>query len=199
MMLLNPYRFAVGGGGGSLVVWDIADFSPAGGWTFSGSGLVATESTSSNAFARTTPGKSSGKWYWEMEPFTSTSGMNCFVGVMDASSAVTSVTSGPYWLRSNGASSGFTSGVGGFTDNDNIGFALDVDSGKLWVRKNGGAWAGGGDPAAGTTPSATPPTGVTWKASVAADNDADSHVFTLKPTAGTAAYAAPAGFTFLGA
>ena len=38
-------------------------------------------------------------------------------------------------------------------NSDLVGVAVDLDAGKLWWRKNGGAWVGGGDPATGATPS----------------------------------------------
>jgi hypothetical protein len=37
----------------------------------------------------------------------------------------------------------------------NIEFAVDVSTRKVWIRQNGQAWAGGGDPAAGTSPTVT--------------------------------------------
>lgn len=42
-----------------------------------------------------------------------------------------------------------------FVKNDVIGMAIDHITGNIWVRKNGLAWIGGGDPTTGTLPTAT--------------------------------------------
>lgn len=47
----------------------------------------------------------------------------------------------------------FPSGAGtGFGTGDVVCLAYSQDSGKLWIRVNGNAWIGGGDPVAGTSP-----------------------------------------------
>lgn len=50
-----------------------------------------------------------------------------------------------------------------FSGANTVQIAVDFDNGKFWMRKDGGTWFGGGDPAAGTSPSTTfTPGGYAW-------------------------------------
>lgn len=82
-----------------------------------------------------------------------------FIGVGRAGirNDATAIASSNQWSgqgRFNNALGGSGS-VGGFVVNDVICFAVRVGDARVWVRKNGNAWAGGGDPAADTTPHKT--------------------------------------------
>lgn len=75
------------------------------------------------------------------------------------------VTSDGWQLWGEGTGKGFVSrpinGVAfQVVDGDRGGFAIDVPNGYLWVRLNGGAWIGGGDPTTGSSPSMTGLSGV---------------------------------------
>lgn len=66
-------------------------------------------------------------------------------------------------LNYNGGSPGYMVNGGAavannaydFVQNDVVSMAYDLGSGNVWVRKNGGAWIGGGDPVAKTSPTFT--------------------------------------------
>ena len=108
---------------------------------------------------------SSGKWYWEVH-YDYDPGASNMVGIV----AVDEITGshlatdaiigygeffgwderGIYYVN-GGSSSGKTSYVAG----DIISFALDVDAGKLFIRKNDGSFEDSGDPVNGTNPSHT--------------------------------------------
>ncbi len=201
-MLINPYVFAAGGGGGGAgLAWSRTDLSPAGVWTFSSSDTVADEATSANAAIRTVSGKSAtGKWYWELviSSVGGSGGFNAFAAFLNETDSVTNAAGLPYSLRTTGASNGLTS-PGGFGTGDHVCFAMDLAAGKAWVRVNGGSWAGGGDPAAGTTPSASGlSTARTWYPAAASDNTGLNHRFALLSTAAACAYTVPSGFTCIG-
>jgi len=108
----------------------------------------------------------SGKRYFEMLiNVTAVGGNSTAKGVSDGTQSLysphyagsTSLSAG-VWTPSgqiyiNGAT---TSGIGaqpvGVTRTE---WAVDSATRKVWVRVHGGAWVGGGDPALGTTPTAT--------------------------------------------
>jgi len=125
---------------------------PAGGYplTLANGNLETTAPSSQWRWRRATWALTSGKWYWE---HTVGSG-NYFSGVVTPSwdLNITSYT-GMYGRQStdkynNGTTtSPFSSTTGG----DILMYALDVDSGNMWVGKNG-TWNGSGDPGAGTNP-----------------------------------------------
>ena len=134
--------------------------------TLSNSDLTAQSSDIANdgtadGNVRCTLGKSSGKWYAEITvDAVSTAGGNGapFVGVADSVFTTSTSTIGSSADSSQGRfanSLGGSGNVGGFTVGDVICVAYDADSRKVWLRKNSGAWAGGGNPAAGTTPHKT--------------------------------------------
>lgn len=87
--------------------------------------------------------------------------------------------------------------IGVIPDPGNVEVAVRVGTRRVWIRLSGGAWLGGGDPAADTTPTATlAGTGdifpTAWVSSVSptAGRYTDIH-----PTAGTTTGTAPSGFT----
>lgn len=85
----------------------------------------------------------SGKFYVEFgNPAVATATYATF-GFVPVSAATGAYPASPLALYST--QSGDPSGV-------NYSLAIDFDAGKWWVRRNGGAWIGGGDPAAGTAP-----------------------------------------------
>ena len=97
----------------------------------------------------------SGKWYWECT--MQTGGGNALIGVARAdlrNDTTINFNSANGWyyygLTGNKYNSGNQGSYGStYTTGDVIGFALDMDSGKIWWSKNG-TWQASGDPAAGT-------------------------------------------------
>ena len=84
-----------------------------------------------------------------------------------------------------------------FIPGDRIGLAIDGATGKGWVRKNGGAWIGGGNPTTGTSPSFTFTPAADWVFSHvnytcgAAGTQVNARIY---PSAATQLTAAPSGF-----
>jgi hypothetical protein len=151
----SPTNYGTDTGVGGEVRGNYATLNPldpAGGYplTLANGNLETTAPSSQWRWSRATWALTSGKWYWE---HTVGSG-NYFSGVVTPSwdLNVTSYT-GMYGRQStdkynNGTTtSPFSSTTGG----DILMYALDVDSGNMWVGKNG-TWNGSGDPGAGTNP-----------------------------------------------
>lgn len=119
-----------------------------------------------------TIGKRKGKWYFEV--INNANGSNPgdamwgFIRDGDSlatypgNSALGATSMG--WQANNTPNSskfkngslGAVSGYGTVAVSGWSGFAIDLDAGKLWVKNGSGSgWAGGGDPAAGTSPTFT--------------------------------------------
>lgn len=84
-----------------------------------------------------------------------------------------------------------------FVQGDNIGVAYDSATGKLWLRRNG-TWLGGGDPAAGTSPTMTISTGGTYYFYVGTYScsiSSGSYVYDIKPNTAVQTYSLPSGFS----
>jgi len=133
--------------------------------TLSNGNLSAiNDNTGNHAMVRGTLGMAAGKWYWEViVPSMSGNPQVDIIGIQDGATATTvSVGGGGVgagWGYNNTSAnlytSGFTaSGTVPALSAGTIGFAYDADAGKLWFRKTDGNWQQG-DPAAGTSASAT--------------------------------------------
>ena len=126
---------------------------------------------------RAVNGRTTGKHYWEVAVTTLPAGARFGAG-LDASNqnGVTfdtqqlGDTAGQWGFTQNGATalaisnSGSTSTTA-VVQGDVLCFAADLALGRLWVRRNGGAWIGGGDPATNTSPTfsgLTIPAGSFW-------------------------------------
>ena len=78
------------------------------------------------------------------------------------------------------------------------GFALDPANGKGWIKNTSGAWIGGGDPAAGTSPTMTwTSDGLAWFPAASLYNVASSFSIILNAGQRAFAYTAPSGFKAL--
>ncbi|MBF0530628.1 MAG: hypothetical protein HQK55_15455, partial [Deltaproteobacteria bacterium] len=134
------------------------------------------------AAARANKGKSSGKWYFEItchlayfgyDGFfcglgTVLANLNDYVGSDEhswgygAQGEWVPVPGGTDWvsgpIKHNGQCivQGQYGGIGTYK------FAVDIDAGNLWMGTVDGGWVGGGDPAAGTNPTATGLTGTLY-------------------------------------
>lgn len=145
--------------------------------TFAQGNLKITPSNTTPRVAASTFCMSEGKWYWEFVA-TSVSGQTQ-VGV--CSDLTDEAAQRLYYPGRDGATGvGFTYGLdgaggcywagtggtpqasyGAVAVGDVCGIALDVDTGKIWVRHNG-TWLNSGNPIAGTGMITTLNTGLTW-------------------------------------
>lgn len=120
--------------------------------TLTSGSLVATATADGWKSVRSTIGKSSGKWYWEV---TMDAINDIMVDVGLASVPVSSYAGndsdgyGYYNTDGNKYNSGANVAYGATYTTDIIGVALDMDNGKVWWSKNG-SWQASGDPGAGT-------------------------------------------------
>jgi hypothetical protein len=141
--------------------------------TLSGGDLSATRNTGTGwATVRATVGKSSGKWYFEVENLANggttgdamwgfmsgTDSLTVYPGnsALDANSIGWQANNSPDSSKFQDGSLGAVTGYGTVAVGGKSLFAVDLGAGKLWIKNSSaGGWAGGGDPAAGTTPTFT--------------------------------------------
>lgn len=109
-----------------------------------------------------TIGVSTGKWYFEVKPITTTSGNPFFVGVSHDPAEMARQGATPsaqylaptflyYGHNGNKFNNGSNSSYGNsYTTNDIIGVALDLDNNKIYFSKNG-TYQNSGDPTSGST------------------------------------------------
>ena len=103
----------------------------------------------------------SGKWYFEMTCVDpgATNQRLCF-GVASVTTNPNSVTiTNGYYASASGAHGNFN--IGTFTTGDILQVAYDSGTNKLWFGKNN-TWYNSGDPVAGTNPTATVTSGITY-------------------------------------
>jgi len=123
--------------------------------TYSNANLTVSFGTSEFTPAQTTIYPTSGKWYWEA---VWVSGSNARIGVQNTTVASTdfgSDTAGWRWENGGAIYNNATLiTVSSYATGDVLGFCLDLDSGKLYVSKNG-TWQNSAVPASGTGAVAT--------------------------------------------
>tara|TARA_R100000773_G_scaffold1452_1_gene2135 strand:+ start:191 stop:2740 length:2550 start_codon:yes stop_codon:yes gene_type:complete len=111
----------------------------------------------------------SGKWYWEVH-YDYDPGASNMIGIVAPETITSAHTAqdpnsgfgtyfawderGLYYQATDGSHSS-TSGNTSYAAGDIISFALDIDAGKLFMRKNDGSFEDSGDPVNGTNPSFT--------------------------------------------
>lgn len=158
-MLDVPTLYADGGNGrGNYATWNAVTKSP--NLSLTAGNLNTTYASSSNESVGATIGVTSGKWYWESTA-TNVVGSFPIIGIAKASEAGLRSING-YYPGYSPNSWGLYSNTGGFVNNasvlgtystvstnDILMFALDMDSGKYWMGKNG-TWFNSGVPASGT-------------------------------------------------
>lgn len=116
--------------------------------TLSGGNLTATDGANDGGYyaVRGTVGKSSGKWYWEVTVGSgvAASASQVQIGAAKATHSLATFIGAEAggWSYSNtggkSAEGSFNTGWGAtFTSSDVIGVAMDMDSGKITVYKNG--------------------------------------------------------------
>lgn len=153
-----------------------------------------------------TQAKTTGKWYAEFKDNDGTAySFGCGFGVATSSASLSAELGsdaegwGLYGKRSDtghplmehsGAVTNYNTMTNGVTGSS-MKVAYDADSGKVWLGQDA-EWAGGGDPAAGTTPTFTVTAGTPLYLAAAAQNTRMSGLL----NAGASAFAqpVPAGF-----
>lgn len=164
-MLIDAYRFG-GGGGGGLSTWDAGYLSPAAVLSLGNIRLTANTGAG-GTYASTRSVKAlTGLAYVSCAVSQDSAGGIYGVGIADST---LDYTNGSNWIGHAAGSVGawgpssdvFTSGgsIGTVGTMPNpvgsLEFAVRVGSRRVWIRQNGGAWVGGGDPAADTSPTTT--------------------------------------------
>lgn len=128
--------------GSAGTIWDAA--TKAAGITLSSDSLSASAGAMAWAGVRSNAGHSSGKWYWEVT-VTSDTAASTFLGICDTG-FVNNNNPGAYAKSAGiqagggGGQTGWSSGTlsqGAVANGDIIGFALDVDTGTLFMHHNG--------------------------------------------------------------
>jgi hypothetical protein len=208
MFTFGPSRFqpiaALSGGPGvTAFAWNPADADTHDNFANSNRDFTGTTGASQLASARTTAGKSSGKWYCEITLLAPTStDPFAIVGVCDGTFAVTSdfigngnKSAGYYYQGQSTLSSTGVTQVNPVSsvpavNNDVVQLAMDVDAGKAWMGLNG-SWLATGNPAAGTNPWITWSPGGTWFFAASNFNSAPVNL----RLAAAAAFSPPTGFT----
>jgi len=137
-----------------MITWSSEPEHKAAGIALSNGDLTAERSGGTSWQAvRSTISKSSGKWYWEVKVNVANSA-HTMIGIGTSSETLTypgDTLEGYSYYGSVGYiyHDASTLWGTGYTANDVIGIALDLDNGKIWWSKNGD-WQESGDPAAGT-------------------------------------------------
>ena len=140
----------------------------------------------------------SGKWYWEITITKVTSSGQAYIGVLDTQQVQTGnsrgwATSQIACMRDNASLYGDNSTGSGvsYAQGDVLGFALDADTGKLWIAKNN-TWINSGAPASGTGHAFS---GLSYSAYTPIASDSQTgQIYTLNAGQRTFAYTPPTGF-----
>ena len=138
--------------------------------TFSEGNLKVTGgSASTSGSCRGTLAPKSGKYYFEVKFLGGAFAGHNSLGIRNKNVAINSTTSGSgvttesyHWRDDgyaiNGTLGQMNSGFSSYTTNDYIGVAMDLDTGKIWMSKNG-TYEKSGNPVTGENPMFTVPTG----------------------------------------
>jgi hypothetical protein len=125
---------------GNYCTWNPLDN---GSITLANGNLDTSTTTASNKLVRGTIGVSTGKWYWEVSV---TAKNNDVLGVANRTLALTGVT-----LANPGDTNSSGIYTASFSNGSILGFALDLDSGKLFIAENN-TWKNSGNPVTGANP-----------------------------------------------
>lgn len=194
-MIINPYAF---GASAPSAYTALNPAATGAGLALSGGNLVATQSTSggiSRSVAAIT-----GKRYFEsvFTQSTAASGATIAAGVVNGSHGLTeslgfaNANGWGFWgrtgygARHNGVTAIMAEGLSGVV----LGFAVDADAGKMWIRRNG-VWMQG-DPATGTSPIWSNLSGTLY---AAAGPWASASVVTMRFDPAQFSATAPSGFS----
>jgi hypothetical protein len=170
------------------------------GITLSPSSCIATTSSGAWAIARTTVALAAGKHYCEFQVLVG-GGNGIILGITNAAHSLNThlgnATGSMGWQIQGSVYGPGTTGMTGLTyaAGDILCLAIDVPNKRAWIRKNDGAWAGGGDPAAGTSPATWAFTGDVYFAPSIINN---TNSVLVNSGLGQTTYSAPSGFSTVG-
>lgn len=196
-----------GGGGGAAQAFDPSAMSPPSVLSLGNLRLTANPSASGEYATARALKSIQGLCYFSMPLRRDASGAVCGVGLADATLDHTSAgnwagmntSSISVWSPNgivyfNGSSIG---GLGTLSTPDSIQFAVRVATRRVWIRRAGGTWLGGGDPVADTTPSATlAGSGLLYPSGSVTVDIATSHRWVeINPDPASTTGAVPSGFT----
>ena len=150
-----------------------------------------------------------GKCYFSARVRTPYGGATVGLGVADGAwspassanwigNAASNVAVAAWFMNGNVYTNGSIIGNLGSSSDAQIQIAVDVSTRKVWVRRDGGAWLGGGDPAAGTSPTLTlPGSGDIYVAATLSANSSPNTNFYAKlaRNASEVTGTVPSGFT----
>lgn len=128
--------YGAAAGGPTYATWNPSDKGA--NVTLSGGNLSGT-TVVGGGFARSTIGKSSGKWYWEANTANVRSILGVAYSTASVSAYLSAITDGWAYYGANGivynnSATVFTGAT--YTTTDVIGFALDATAGTLAIYKN---------------------------------------------------------------
>lgn len=190
----------------NYATWNAVDNTS---FTLSNGNRTASTTTSDRNVRSTIAIPFDGKSYWEVELDALANSPRC-IGLMDQTLTRTSshtldantryvitrpghATDGEVWDGSSFSASYDTTTAG-----DILCFARN--GANLWIRNNGDSWWGGGDPAAGTSPTLTNiDEDITWVIAAISASGTGTHTFTLRIGDDEWSQTAPAGFVALSA
>jgi hypothetical protein len=165
----------------------------------SGGDLVASALSASAGFARSVKAITAPSYFEGVFTAGSGTGASHAIGVVKSTATLSSsmgystADGWSIWGPSEGARSG---GVTAFPTpaviGDVVGVACDPSAGKIWLRINGAAWLGGGNPAAGTSPTFS---GLTGTLHAGACPWGAGHVITMRFDPASFSDPAPSGFS----
>lgn len=199
-MLHKGLRAAAGNqGGGGFTYATLNPSDKGSNITLSNGDLSAENSSAGWNSVRATIGLTTGKWYWEITTYSGSSdGNSGLYGIMDDGALVSSyagasnkgagVQAGANydWLLAS-VTGNFSGAVGSLGSSTILGFAMDVDAGKVWISKNG-TWVNG-------DPTGAHVWGIgadTWYPTISCNNT--GAVSTANFGATAFAYSVPSGF-----
>jgi hypothetical protein len=204
-MIINPYRFGVSSVG---TYWNPTDTDSK--INLSGGNAVATRSATSSGTwcaTRSITSHNSGKWYAECGDTTDVASAMMF-GIGTAATSLATFPGGlatSWGIHANNSTGvrTYTNSVSSIPGLTQIGaggyarIAVDFATGRIWLGVSTSAtWAGGGDPAAGTTPTYTFAAGTTLYLMLG--ESTTGQVCTLKNHVGENTGTIPTGFSMWG-
>lgn len=200
-MIINPYRFS---SGPPPQTWNPSDKGA--NIILSNSDLTAGNTAGAWATVRTVFSANSGKLYDEATLTYQPTDLSCMFGVCTASHTLTNYcgsAAGGWSIQGKGSTGVIRTFLAGVATNRTgtiaIGgrakIAIDIDAGQGWMAGVGLAWIGGGDPAAGTSPTFTFTAGTTL---YFAGSAFSSNIGTVTRVGGSYTDTVPTGFTGIG-
>lgn len=204
MTTRGHHGILLGSGAAPAVTWNPADRDAA--IILSNGNLTMASSLGGWRTGRATVSKSSGKWYDEAIMAGQSGTLSDIFGVCTGTYSLTTFIGsggGGWGIQGAGAAGQIRTFLAGsnadhaglITTGQRAKIAIDIDAGNGWMAKVGAAWIGGGDPAAGTSPTFTFTPGTTLFFAGSAFSGTSG---TITRVAGSYTDTVPSGFTGIG-